>query len=214
MISKIREPINTITHFIGAMLSIVAFAFLLHKSIMNNSAVQLITSSIFCIGLIGLYSTSSLYHGLKKNNDILEKWRKADHIMIYILIAATYTPICILILQGMLGFVLLSVIWLMTILGIVAKVLWLNMPRKLYTALYVILGWAAVFAIVPIYKAVGLNGVLLLTGGGISYTVGAVIYAKKMKISIWKFAFHEIFHLLILLGSALHFFMIYNYAII
>ena len=82
MIARIREPINTITHFIGAMLSIVAFAFLLHKSIMNNSAVQLITSSIFCIGLIGLYSTSSLYHGLKKNNDIISKLKFKENINI------------------------------------------------------------------------------------------------------------------------------------
>ncbi len=92
--------------------------------------------------------------------------------------------------------------------------LWLNMPRKLYTALYVILGWAAVVAIVPIYNAIGINGVLLLVSGGLSYTVGALVYAKKMKITIWKFGFHEIFHLFILLGSGLHFYMIYNYTML
>lgn len=214
MIDKIREPINSITHFIGALLSIIAFALLLHKSIANNSVIQIVTSSIFCIGLIGLYSTSSLYHGLKKNPKVLEGWRKADHIMIYILIASTYTPICILTIKGTLGITLLSIIWAMTILGIVAKVLWLNMPRKLYTAFYLILGWAAVFAIMPIYKSIGTAGVMLLIFGGLAYTVGAVIYAKKFKLFIWKFGFHEIFHLFILLGSSLHFLMIYNYAIV
>ncbi len=214
MIKKIREPINSLTHLLGALLSVVALVLLLQKSLINNSSIQFVTSIIFCIGLIGLYTTSSVYHGLKVSQSTLNKWRKADHIMIYILIAASYTPICLITLKGTIGTVLLSIIWTMTILGIIAKILWLNMPRKLYTALYVILGWAAVVAIVPIYNAIGINGVLLLVSGGLSYTVGALVYAKKMKITIWKFGFHEIFHLFILLGSGLHFYMIYNYTIV
>lgn len=211
---KLREPINSITHLIGAVLSAIAFIFLLSKGISNKSFMQIITSTVFSIGAIGLYSTSALYHGLNKSKKILEKWRKADHIMIYILIAATYTPICVLTLKGVIGITLLISIWILTLLGIVAKVLWLNMPRTIYTSLYLLLGWAAVFAIMPIYKAVGLGGALLLIGGGIAYSVGAVIYATKFKAKIWKFGFHEIFHLFIILGTSLHFSMIYNYSLI
>lgn len=212
MIKKLREPINTLTHLLGVVLSIIGFIVLLHKSITNGSVVQAVASSIFCFGLIGLYATSSLYHGLQGKHEYLEKWRKADHIMIYVLIAASYTPICVLILKGVVGTVLLSVIWSMAVLGIIAKAIWLNMPRKIYTALYVLLGWAAIFAIVPIYKSAGFYGMLLLVLGGISYTIGAVIYSMKLKFNIWNFGFHEVFHLFILLGSGFHFTMIYQYA--
>lgn len=206
----IREPINSITHLIGMILSIIALPIVIMKS---NTITQIITVSIFCIGLIGLYGTSSIYHGLKKDPSTLEKWRMADHIMIYILIAASYTPICLVSLEGLLGIVLLSIIWILTILGIVAKVVWTSMPRKLYTSLYVLLGWAAIFTIYPLYLSVGTIGVSLLVAGGLAYTFGALIYAKKPSFEILKFGFHEVFHLFIILGSLLHFFMIYNYVL-
>ena len=206
----IREPINSITHLIGMILAILALPFVLVKS---ESLIQLIGVTIFIIGLIGLYGTSSIYHGLKKAPRTLKKWRKADHIMIYILIAATYTPICLIGLKGLTGIILLSVIWALSILGIVFKVLWINMPRKVYTAFYLLLGWAAVFAIYPLYITLGGIAVLLLAAGGISYSVGAVVYAKKSSFTIGKFGFHEIFHLFILLGSLFHFLMIYYYVL-
>jgi hemolysin III len=169
--------------------------------------------SVFCIGLIGLYGTSAIYHGLKKKPTTLKKWRVADHIMIYILIASTYTPICLVTLQGWVGYVLLSIIWILSLAGIALKVLWLNMPRKIYTLLYLILGWAAIFAIIPIYQSVGLLATLLLVSGGLAYSVGAVIYAKKPTFNILNFGFHEVFHLFILLGSSLHFTMIFIYVL-
>lgn len=204
----IREPINSITHLIGMILAMIALPFVFTKS---DTLMQLIAVTIFIMGLIGLYGTSSIYHALKKAPDTLKKWRKADHIMIYILIAATYTPICLIGLKGITGIILLSAIWFLTILGIIFKVLWINMPRKIYTSFYVILGWAAVFAIYPLYKAVGGIAVLFLAAGGVSYTVGAIVYAKKSKVKIGHFGFHEIFHLFILVGSLCHFLMIYFY---
>lgn len=199
----IREPINSITHFIGMVLALIALPFVIHKS---QNSLELISSTIFILGMVGLYGTSATYHAKHRH---LNKWRKADHMMIYILIAATYTPICLIALNGLTGYILLSIIWTMAILGIVLKAFWLNMPRKVYTALYVILGWAAIFAIYPLYQAVHLTGTLLLVGGGISYTLGALIYARKSNFNIGGFGFHEIFHLFILLGSFLHFLMIY-----
>jgi len=206
----IREPINSITHFVGMMLALIAAPLVLIKS---QSLVQVIAVTIFLMGLIGLYGTSSIYHALKKAPNVLERWRKADHMMIYILIAATYTPICLITLKGIVGYTLLSIIWGLSILGIIFKIFWLNMPRKIYTALYVILGWAAIFAIYPLYQAVGTIGISLLIAGGVSYTVGAVFYAKKSKIQLGHFGFHEIFHLFIMLGSLLHFLMIYFFVL-
>jgi len=207
---NIREPINSLTHLFGMMMALIALPFVLIKSI---TPVQYIAMVIFILGLVGLYGTSALYHGIKRPPQILAKWRKADHMMIYILIAATYTPICLITLKGPIGYTLLSIIWGLSIGGIVLKLFWLNMPRKLYTALYVILGWAAIFAIYPIYQAVGLIATLLLVLGGIAYTVGAIIYARKPNFKIASFGFHEIFHLFILLGSSLHFLMIYFYVL-
>lgn len=202
----IREPINSITHFVGMVLSIIALPFVITKS---QNLIQLLAMIVFVLGLIGLYGTSSVYHAIKRAPQTLRKWRKADHMMIYILIAATYTPICLIALKGIVGYTLLGIIWGLSIMGIIFKIFWLNMPRKIYTALYVILGWAAIFAIYPLYKAVGPNGIILLVGGGISYTVGAFFYARKSKIKFGPFGFHEIFHLFIMLGSLLHFLMVY-----
>lgn len=205
----LREPVNSITHFIGMIAAAILFPFIILKS---TNHLEIISLSIFLIGLIGLYGTSAIYHGIKGSEKTLHHWRLADHIMIYILIAATYTPICLLYLKGVFGIVLLSVIWLLTILGIIAKTLWLNMPRKLYTGLYIGLGWAAIFAIYPLLKTVGLIGVILLVSGGVSYTVGGIIYAKKPVTPFKYFGFHEIFHLFILLGSLFHAIMIFAFS--
>lgn len=202
----IREPINSITHFIGMVLSIIALPFVITKS---QNLIQMLTTIVFVLGLIGLYGTSSIYHAINGSPETLRQWRKADHMMIYILIAATYTPICLIGLKGIIGYTLLGIIWGLSLLGIIFKIFWLNMPRRIYTALYVILGWAAIFAIYPLYQAVGAIGITLLIGGGISYTVGAIIYARKSKWMLGPFGFHEIFHLFIMLGSLLHFIMIY-----
>lgn len=206
----IREPINTITHFLGMLVAIIMMPIVIMKS---DTVIQILAVCIFSMGLIGLYGTSAIYHGIRGSESTLRKWRLADHIMIYILIAATYTPVCLINLKGVIGLVLLSTIWILTIMGIIAKILWVNMPRALYTGLYVLLGWAAIFAIYPLYLAVGMRGVLLLVGGGLAYTFGAIIYAKKPSFSFLKFGFHEVFHLFILLGSTLHFLMIYFYTL-
>lgn len=174
--NMLREPINSITHLLGMIIAIALLPIMLIKS---TGYLEITATSIFAIGLIGLYGTSGIYHGIKAKEKTLNNWRMADHIMIYILIAATYTPVCLLSLKGIFGITLLIIIWALTIAGIVAKTLWLNMPRKLYTGLYIGLGWAAIFALYPLYVNVGLMGVLLLLFGGISYTIGGVIYAKK-----------------------------------
>lgn len=211
---EIREPINSISHLFGIVLSAIGLMLLLINSLHTHDFTKVFTSIIFCIGLISLYSASTVYHWCVVKETTLEILRKIDHIMIYILIAATYTPICLITLKGFIGYTLFSVVWTLTIVGIILKILWLNAPRWLYTGFYLILGWAAIFVIYPLYKILPITALLLLVSGGISYSIGAIIYATKPKsIKIWKFGFHEIFHIFILIGSFIHYILIYNYVI-
>ncbi|GAA0179536.1 hemolysin III family protein [Clostridium sediminicola] len=210
----IREPINSITHLFGIVLSAIGLVFLLISSINSGDSIKIISSIVFSFGLIGLYSASTIYHWYIASEKTIEILRKVDHSMIYILIAATYTPICLITLKGLTGYILLTVVWSLGIIGIVLKLLWLNAPRWLYTSFYLILGWAAIFVIYPLYKILPTAGLMLLFAGGISYSVGAVFYATKSeRIKIWKFGFHEIFHIFILIGSLTHYLMIYKYVI-
>ncbi|MFZ7120297.1 MAG: PAQR family membrane homeostasis protein TrhA [Eubacteriaceae bacterium] len=211
---NMREPINSITHLFGLILSIAGLILLLISSFSNFAISSVISSIIFSIGLIGLYSASTVYHWKNTSIERLEILRKIDHIMIYVLIASTYTPICLISLKGLLGYSLLAFVWILSFIGILLKALWLNTPRWLYTGFYLILGWLALFFIYPMSKALPVDAILLLVSGGIMYTIGAIIYGSKSeKIKLWKFGFHEIFHVFILLGSTFHFLMIYIYVI-
>lgn len=212
---KIREPVNSISHLFGIVLSSIGLVFLLMKSLHTHESIKIITSIIFCLGLIGLYSASTIYHWCISSEKTIQTLRKIDHIMIYILIAATYTPICPIILKGLIGNTLLSIIWALAILGIVFTIIWLNAPRWIYTGLYLVLGWAGLSVLYPLYLNLPIKAFWLLLLGGISYSIGAIIYGTKSeKIRIWKFGFHEIFHVFILIGSIIHYLMIYNYIII
>lgn len=134
--------------------------------------------------------------------------------MIFVLIAGTYTPICLVSLHGIWGWVLFGLIWGMAILGIFLKFFWMNAPRWFSTLIYVVMGWLAIIAFVPLQRAVSWKGVALLLAGGLAYTVGAVIYAlKKPNIACKYFGFHEIFHVFVLLGSACHIAFMFLYVL-
>lgn len=209
-----REPVNTITHLSGVALSLIGFGIGLILSIQSGSVVKIIASIVFCMGLIGLYTASTLYHWLHVKESTLKILRKLDHSMIYILIAATYTPVCLITLKGWVGYTFISIIIGLTIAGIASKLLWLTAPRWIYTGFYLLLGWAALFIIMPIYRNLPTGGFVLLVLGGLSYSLGAVIYAAKPKfLNLGVFKFHEIFHLFILLGSIFHYLMMYIYVI-
>lgn len=211
----IKEPINSLTHLIGAVLSAVATGFMIYKSVINHNPYQLAGAITFGISLICLYSASTIYHWVFSSEKLYTILRKIDHSMIYVLIAGTYTPVCLVTLKGTMGWVLFGIIWGLAILGIVMKMFWLNAPRWLYTAFYLILGWMAIFFIGPIYRAIPFNGFVWLVTGGLMYTVGSVIYATKSSIFRFKYlGFHEIFHLFILSGSLSHFIMVNNYILV
>ncbi|NTW71614.1 MAG: hemolysin III family protein [Eubacteriaceae bacterium] len=211
---NIREPINTITHFVGLVLSFLGFFILLTKSIMAKDLLYLLSSIIFSLGLVGLYFASSLYHFKVSSAKVLTRLRKFDHMMIFVLIAGTYTPICLITLKGMVGYTLLGIIWGLAAIGMTIKLFFINVPRWFSTGIYLFLGWASLSVVKPLAAHLPAAGMALLVSGGLFYTVGAIIYGtKNPRIKIGKFGFHEIFHVFILLGSLMHYLLISIYII-
>jgi hemolysin III len=212
IIKNLREPMNGFTHFIGILFAIVATILLIGLSLNPYKPSHLISFSIFGFGMILLYTTSTLYHWLKLSEAGILKLRRADHIMIFIYIAATYTPVCIVALKGNLGWGLLIAVWLVALVGVVIKIFWMNAPRWLSTFIYILMGWLAVIVIYPLVSAIQIGALVWLSIGGVFYTIGAVIYAlKKPDPYPGILGFHEIFHLFVLLGTFSHFWMIYRY---
>ena len=209
----LREPINSLTHWIGAILSLFALIAMLIKGISNNSsAVAIVSVVIFGISLILLYSVSATYHGVITSDKVIHKLRKLDHSMIFILIAGSYAPFCLIALGESKGTVFFTTIASIAIAGILFRMLWFNCPRWLQTSLYIGLGWAAIFMIKPLSQVLNPISLFLLVLGGVLYTIGGVIYAiKPKKLSFGKFGFHEIFHIFIILGSLCHFICVFTY---
>lgn len=198
-----NEVLNAVTHGIGMVLSIVGFVFLLKKA---DSGLHYVSFIVYGVSLFMLFLASTLYHSL-----IFTKAKKVfqvfDHCSIYLLIAGTYTPYCLLYIKGTIGIVLLSVIWLAAIVGIVYKSMTLSKVKsvsKLSTIIYNVMGWAVVIALPSLYQSVGLKGLLLLVGGGVAYTVGSVFYSMKNRRYM-----HVVWHLFVMLGAMLMFFSIY-----
>ena len=203
---------NGFTHFIGIIFAVIATILLLDISLNPYKPYHLISFSVFGFGMILLYTTSTLYHWLKLSDAGIMKLRKADHIMIFIYIAATYTPVCIVALKGTLGWSLLIAVWFVALVGVIIKIFWMNAPRWLSTFIYILMGWLAVIVIYPLVNAIQIGALIWLSIGGLFYTIGAVIYAlKKPDPYPGILGFHEIFHLFVLLGTFSHFWMIYKY---
>lgn len=212
ILKNLREPMNGFTHFIGIILSLIGTYLLINLSVNPYKPYHVVSFFIFGFGMILLYTTSTLYHWLKLSNDGIMKLRKADHIMIFIYIAATYTPVCIVALRDSLGWVLLAAVWSVALGGIIIKIFWMNAPRWLSTIIYILMGWLAVLVIYPLFSALPTGAVIWLITGGLFYTIGAVIYGlKKPDPFPGILGFHEIFHLFVLLGSFSHFWMMYLY---
>lgn len=211
----IREPINGFTHLGGAILSFAGLlAMVIKTTLTSPSPVDLAAVIIFGTSLILLYSASATYHLVMASDKVIAFLRKIDHSMIFILIAGSYTPFCLIGLKGTQGWVLFSIISTIAVCGVLFKMIWFNCPRWISTCIYIGMGWIAVFVIKPLYQAIPFGGVMLLVLGGVFYTIGAVIYGIKPKALQFKsLGFHEIFHIFIILGSLCHFFAVFKYVI-
>ncbi|NLK21267.1 MAG: hemolysin III family protein [Epulopiscium sp.] len=212
MFAKMREPINALTHLIGDILSIIGLVFLLYYAVVRGTPWHIATFSVFGVSLILLYTASTLYHALNLSEKKIEILQKIDHMMIYILITGTYTPVCLIALRGIWGWSLFASIWAIAIMGILFKIFWFNAPRGLSTLIYIVMGWLVVVAFVPLVNAISPKGLGWLVAGGVLYTVGGIIYGtKRPKINFELLGFHEIFHLFVLGGSMCHFWFMLHY---
>jgi hemolysin III len=208
----LREPINSLTHGIGAVLSLVGFILLLYEAIAHGSVSHIVAFSMFGLSMVLLYTASSLYHALPVKEKTLLLLQKLDHSMIYVLIAGTYTPICLLVLEGGWKWSLFITVWTLAVVGIIKKFLWINAPRWLSTLFYLGMGWLAVLTFPTLMGKLPLGFLIWIAIGGIAYTLGAVIYGiqKPNPIPKW-FGHHEIWHLFVLAGTFSHFWAIYQY---
>lgn len=209
---RLKDPVSGLTHLLGAILSVVALILLVYYAVLDGTVWHIVSFSIFGASLILLYTASSVYHLLPASEKGTRMLRKFDHMMIYVLIAGTYTPVCLIPLRGGWGWSLLCTIWAIAMLGIIMKVLWFNAPRWLYTVFYVIMGWLAVIAVYPIVRTMPIGAVVWMFVGGILYSIGAIIYGTKWpRLKSKVFGFHELFHLFVLYGSFCHFWMMFRY---
>lgn len=209
---KMKEPVNTWTHFVLFMAAIVGLVFLIILSKHNIS--KLITMTIYGVSMILLYGASSLYHWVRTTPQKELLLKKVDHIAIYLLIAGSYTPVFYYGLEGAWRWAMLSVIWILAIIGIALKLFFIHAPRYVSTAFYVSLGWIALVPFLQLVKNLPMGAIILMAIGGVTYTVGAIIYATKIFDFFPKrFGFHEIFHLFIAAGSIVHYIMILIYII-
>jgi len=206
---RIREPFNGASHLVGLVLACAGTWALLRWA---NGPWEVAAFTIYGATLILLYGSSFLYHSLPVAGRPLKALRTLDHIAIYFLIAGTYTPVALITLHDRLGWSLLAAVWVIAIAGIPFKLLYLDAPVWLSTTIYLAMGYLALVAIVPLAQAVSLTGLLWLVAGGVAYTIGAVIYSSRHPDPFpGRFGHHEIWHLLVMAGSACHFaFMVYH----
>lgn len=200
-----EEVWNTITHGIGAVLSVVALVLMVVYSVMSDSLTAILSSVIFGFGLISLYTASTLYHAAKnpRRKNILQK---VDHLCIYLLIAGTYSPVMLIGLKGSWGWIMFSAIWGLTVLGFVFKFSPLQKNQRLSLILYALMGWFAIFALKPLLESLPNEALILLGSGGLTYTMGIYFFVNhRIRFN------HLIWHLFVLAGSTLHFFAIFLY---
>jgi hemolysin III len=208
---RIREPVNAWSHFIGLLLAVAGSVLLLRLA---RDTAQTAAFAVYGGSLVLLYAVSTLYHALPLPAPRLRPLRTLDHIAIYFLIAGTYTPVAVVTLHGTPGQVLLVAAWTIAMLGIPFKIWWLDAPVWISTAIYLAMGYMSLLAVAPLAAAVPAGGLAWLVAGGLAYTAGAIIFARE-RPDPWpgRFGHHEIWHLLVLIGSGCHFaFMVLHVA--
>lgn len=205
------RPWSAITHGAGAGMAVIGTLFLLLRAAHLGNWYRFGTFLVYGLSMVCLYTASTLYHCINTTVSGRLALRKLDHCSIYLLIAGSYTPICLTALDGVHGWVLLGIIWGLALAGIALSILWIDCPRALTAGVYLFMGWMAVTALNPLSQALPASGMFWLFLGGVLYSVGGILYAVK-----WpgrnnpRFGCHEIFHVFIVLGSAAHFVLMYQ----
>lgn len=212
MTKRLREPMNGLTHLIGAILALVGLVFLIIQASYGGSAWHVVAFTIYGVSLLGMYISSTLYHWLPLGEKGVWRLKRVDHIMIFVLIAGTYTPFCLTVLRSHGGWWIFGAVWTLAILGIFQKIFWLQAPRWLSPTVYLFMGWLLLPILIPLAEAIPLAALVWLSLGGLFYTVGAIIYGcKRPNFLRLHLGFHEIWHLFVMVASACHFWSIIRY---
>ncbi len=210
--NRFREPVNGLTHLAGGLLASVGLGLLLATATRAGRVDQLVAFGIFGFSLIALYTASALYHLLPLSPAGVARMRRVDHMSIFVLIAGTYTPFCLLALDGGWRVGLLGLVWGLALCGILLKLFWMDAPRWLSVALYLGIGWVAVIAAPALFRAVPAGGMAWVLAGAVVYSAGALIYGLRRPNPIpGVFGFHELWHLFVVAGSACHFWAVLGY---
>lgn len=211
----VKDPGSALTHFIAMLGAMAAAAPLLMKAAADtSSSLRVAALAVFIVSMILLYGASTIYHTLDISEKVNRRLKKLDHMMIFILIAGTYTPVCLIVLGNRAGFLLLALVWAIAAAGILINALWIGCPKWFSSLIYISMGWVCLTAFREIVNALPLAAFVWLLTGGIIYTIGGVIYALKLPLFNSRhknFGSHEIFHLFVMGGSLCHYVMMYAF---
>lgn len=211
---KLKDPGSAITHFIAMISAIGASVPLLLKASREPGKLHVLALAIFIDSMILLYAASTLYHTLDISEKVNRILKKIDHMMIFVLIAGTYTPVCMIVLGNKTGWMMLGLVWGIAVAGIILQMIWIDCPKWFSSIIYIAMGWVCVLAMTQLVAALQGAAFWWLLSGGIIYTIGGVIYALKLPIFNKKhknFGSHEIFHLFVMAGSLCHYIMMYQF---
>ena len=210
----IREPGSALTHFIAMLLALCAAVPLLVRAAVHSGVKSLTAMTVFMISMVLLYAASTIYHSVNCSGRILRIFRKMDHMMIFVLIAGTYTPVCLLTLPKPSGLMLLAAVWGIALVGIFIKGFWITCPKWFSSVLYIAMGWSCLSVLGQLFSLLPLPAFLWLLAGGLIYTAGGIIYALRLPLFDARhpmFGLHEIFHLFVMAGSLCHFVFMFCY---
>ena len=210
MLLKAKDPISWLTHFIGLILAIISTPLILGKAIYHNIGLTFtISTIIFMLNMMILYAASSIYHYFNISEKINLILKRIDHCSIFLLIAGTYTPVCVIALNNIKGYAMLIAVWVLALAGIIFKLCWVTCPKWVSSIMYIGLGWLVIFNLKTVISSLTLAQFTWLLIGGLFYTIGGVIYALKPKIfkkeELTGFGNHELFHIFVMLGTFCHF---------
>jgi hemolysin III len=210
MVEKLRDPISGLSHLAAALLALVGLAWLLYLGRENPTKEAALL--IYGISLVAMFSASATYHLVKAGPEIILRLRKLDHSAIFLLIAGTYTPICIYFFSGFFQWGLPVIVWTMAITGVTIKMFMIKAPRWITAGIYLAMGWICILAIGQMVSGMPAGAIAWLIAGGLAYSVGAVVYiAKKPDFYPEVFGFHELWHIFVILGALAHFILIAVY---
>lgn len=204
--SVFRDPVSGLSHLAGALFAIVALCILVAQAAVHGDIWHMVAFSIFGTTLLLMFSASSLYHLIHAPEPVILWLKRIDHIAIFLLIAGTYTPFCLIPLHGTTGWILFASVWSLALAGVALKVFWITAPRWLSTVIYLGMGWLIVFAYSPAMEHVPYGALKWVFYGGLAYSAGAVVYALKWP-NPWPrwVGFHEIWHVFVIAGAYCHF---------